>query len=162
MNEKLVKREGHCAIFYDKKHKELFEDKINHNIIFEGKTLKEFKDENILCEIISKCQNLTKLLLKIFAIDDNTFADVFIKFIFLSQLYIEYTISLVTEQEILDEFNFNNFIDSIIGLNKSLETFITSKNINYNYFMAYAFDILFNTLKNSDCVLNRDKITNDI
>ena len=162
MNEKLVKREGHSAIFYDEKHKELFKDKINHNIIFEGKTLKEFKDENILYKIISKCENLTKLLLKIFKIDDNTFPDVFLKFIFLSQLYIEYIIGSVTEQEILDEFNFSNFIDSIIGLNKSLETFITSKNINYNNFMTYAFDTLFKTLKNYDCILDRNKITNEI
>ena len=97
-----------------------------------------------------------------FIIDNDTFPTVFLKFIFLSQTYIEYIIGAATESEITSEFNYNNLLDDIIGLNNKLEKFMSTKNINYSDFMNYSCDTLFNLLKNRDCIKEKERIKKEI
>ena len=97
-----------------------------------------------------------------FIIDNDTFPTVFLKFIFLSQTYIEYIIGAATASDITSEFNYNNLLDDIIGLNNKLEKFMSTKNINYSDFMNYSCDTLFNLLKNRDCIKEKERIKKEI
>ena len=165
-NEILVERENHCAIYYNEDHKNFIETRkvgtINGKCKLKGILLKEFKDEFIHKKIIYNCANLDKLLMNYAIINDETFPSIFLKFIFLSQVFIEYIIGVTTEKEIIAEFNFNNLINDLIGLNKKIEGYIESKNINYNDFMSYSCDTLFNLLKNKDCLKEKDLLINEI
>ena len=67
-----------------------------------------------------------------------------LKFIFLSQLFIEYIIGVSNEKQFIEEFNFNNLINDVISLNKKIEKYIEAKNIVNNDFMFF-FVILFLT-----------------
>ena len=165
-NEILIDRANHCAIYYDENHRDFIEQrkvgKINNKCKLKGILLKEFKDEFILKKVMYKCKNLDKLLMDTFIIDNDTFPTVFLKFIFLSQTYIEYIIGAATESEITSEFNYNNLLDDIIGLNNKLEKFMSTKNINYSDFMNYSCDTLFNLLKNRDCIKEKERIKKEI
>ena len=166
INEILVDRTNHCAIYYDEKHRDFVEQrkvgKINNRCKLKGILLSEFKDEFILKKVIYNCKNLDKLLMDYFIINDDTFPSVFLKFMFMSQTYIEYIIGATTEKEIIAEFNYNNLLEDIISLNNKLEQFISSKNINYGEFMNYICDTLFNLLKNKDCIKERERIIKEI
>ena len=165
-NDILEERENHCAIYYDENQKTFIETrkagKINGKCKLKGILLKEFKDEFILRKILYKCKNLSQLLLNSFSIKDETFSAIFLRFVFLSQIYIEYIIGSTTENEIIAEFNYNNLINDLIGLNKRIEDFITKKKIPYSEFMSYAFDTLFNLIENKDCFKEKGKILEEL
>ena len=61
--------------------------------------LSDFKNEFVLKKIINKCNKLDKLLKYDYDLNDETFPEIFFKYIFLSNYYIEYKIGLVTEEE---------------------------------------------------------------
>ena len=152
-----IERDNHYAIYYDEYQQKYIEERKADEMYgkrLKGKLLKEFKEEFIIQKIIIKCQHLDKLLLKEYNIDDKTFPQEFLRFIFLSQLYIEYKI----ENEIFDEFKINNLFDDLIDLYKRIEEYIKSKNINYTEFMNYSCDALFNLIENIDCLLEKNKI----
>ena len=165
-NEILVERENHNAIYYDEDHKNFIESredgKIKAKSKLKGILLKEFKEKFILKNIINNCANLDKLLINDFEINDETFPSVFLKFIFFSQLFIEYIIGVTIEKNFIEEFNFNNLINVLISLNKKIEKYIEAKNITYNDFMIYFCDTLFNLFKNKDCLKEKDKIEKEI
>ena len=165
-NEILVERENHCAIYYDENQKNFIETrkvgKINNKCKLKGILLKEFKTEFIIQKLLHNCQNLDKILLNFFMVNDETFPSVFLKFMFLSQIFIEYIIGATTENEIIAEFNFNNLINDLIGLNKKIEEYINSKKLNYGHFMSYIFDSLFNLFSNKDCIKEKDLILEEI
>ena len=165
-NEILVERENHCAIYYDENQKNFIETrkvgKINNKCKLKGILLKEFKTEFIIQKVLHNCQNLDKILLNFFMVNDETFPSVFLKFMFLSQIFIEYIIGATTENEIIAEFNFNNLINDLIGLNKKIEEYINSKKLNYGHFMSYIFDSLFNLFSNKDCIKEKDLILEEI
>ena len=165
-NEILVERENHCAIYYDENQKNFIETrkvgKINNKCKLKGILLKEFKTEFIIQKLLHNCQNLDKILLNFFLVNDETFPSVFLKFMFLSQIFIEYIIGATTENEIIAEFNFNNLINDLIGLNKKIEEYINSKKLNYGHFMSYIFDSLFNLFSNKDCIKEKDLILEEI
>ena len=165
-NEILVERENHCAIYYDENQKNFIETrkvgKINNKCKLKGILLKEFKTEFIIQKVLHNCQNLDKILLSFFMVNDETFPSVFLKFMFLSQIFIEYIIGATTENEIIAEFNFNNLINDLIGLNKKIEEYINSKKLNYGHFMSYIFDSLFNLFSNKDCIKEKDLILEEI
>ena len=165
-NEILVERGNHCAIYYDENHKTFIETrkvgKINNKCKLKGILLSEFKDEFILKNVVYNCKNLDKLLMDYFVINDETFPTIFLKFIFLSQVFVDFMIGATNENEIISEFNYNNLLNDIIGLNTNIEKFISSKNINYGDFMNYSCDMLFNLLKNKDCTKEKEKILKEI
>jgi len=128
----------------------------------EGILLKEFKDEFIIKRIIHKCNNLDQILMNYYVINDETLPTVFLKFIFLSQVFIEYTIGSTKENELNAEFNNSNIFEILLGLNKKIEEYINSKNINYNDFLSYYSDILFKLLKAKDCIREKDAIIDEL
>ena len=165
-NEILEERENHCAIYYDEDQKNFIETrkvgKINNKCKLKGILLKEFKIEFIIKKVLHNCQNLDKLLLGTFMVNDEAFPSVFLKFMFLSQIYIEYIIGATTENDIIAEFNFNNLINDVIGLNKKIEDYINSKDLNYGDFISYIFDSLFNLFSKKDCIKERGLIQQEI
>ena len=85
-----------------------------------------------------------------------------LKFIFLSQLFIEYIIGVSNEKQFIEEFNFNNLINDVISLNKKIEKYIEAKNIVNNDFMIFFCDTLFNLFKNKSSLKEKDKIEKEI
>ena len=165
-NEKLVERENHCAIYLDENHRDFIEQiklkKMNNKSRLKGMLLSEFKYKFIDKKLIHNCKQLDKSLMDIFIFNDDTFPSIFLKFMFLSQIYIDFQIGATTEQEIIYEFNYNNLLSDIIDINNKLERFINSKNINYCDFMNYICDTLFNLLKNRDCINEKQRILKEI
>ena len=58
--------------------------------------------------------------------------------------------------------SFNNLINDVIGLNKKIEDYINSKELNYGDFMSYIFDSLFNLFSKKDCIKERGLIQQEI
>lgn len=106
-NEILEERENHLAIYYDEKKKNYIEsgraNKITNKCNLKGKLLFDYQKEFIE-PIINNCPKLDNLLLENYEINEQTFARVFINFIFLSQIYIEYKIEMMNDNEIIEEF----------------------------------------------------------
>ena len=166
-NQILVERDNHCAIYYNQDQRNFIETRICGRIKIKGKLLEDFKKEFILTKIISNCKKLDELLINSNEINDETFPSEFLKFIFLSQVIIEYKIGITSSMEIINEFIFNNLneidenylFNSLFEKEKNFEKYIKSKNIDYNDFICYAFDSLFNILQNIDCIKEKNKIT---
>ena len=87
---------------------------------------------------------------------------IFLAFVLLSQIFIEYTIGSTTENEIMTEFNKKNIFEDLIKLNNKIEEYIISKNINYKYFLSYYSDTLFKLLKIKDCIREKDIIIGEL
>ena len=165
--DKLVERENLTAIHYDENHNKLFETRIysknNNRDKLRGILLKEFKSKFIINRIINKCEKLNKLLLSnCHVINDENLPSIFLAFVLLSQIFIEYTIGSTTENEIMTEFNKINIFEDLIKLNNKIEEYIISKNINYNYFLSYYSDTLFKLLKTKDCIREKDTIIDEL
>ena len=103
---------------------------------------------------------MDKLIIDDSIISDETFPKIFLKFIFLSQIFIEYKIGIITNDEIIKEFNSVNLLDNLIELNKKIEEYLNKNNINYNYFINC--ETLFKLLKNIDCIKEKDKLYKNI
>ena len=165
-NESLVERENHTAIYYNENHKTFVEDRLCGKISgrkcrLKGILLKEFKDEFILIRIINKCKSLDGLLLNNFNINEDTFPDIYMNYMFLSQLFIEYILS-TDEERNFEEFNFDTLFNEVIELNKKIEEYITSKKISLHDFTLNSFDTLFKLFKDVDCIKNKNKITSEL
>ena len=150
------------VIYYDEKHKKNVENrkiKLNKGaIILKG--IEEFKNEFIIKKIINKCKRLDKLILfDEEIINDKIFPQIFVKFIFLSQIFIEFEIGVIEFNEII-ELNPDTLLNKLICLNKKIEQFIKTKNINYNHFINYLCEKLFNLIKNNDLIKEKNKIFN--
>ena len=162
LNEKLVDRENHFAIYYDENQKAYMEDRKGAKKRIKGKLLDEFKEEFINKIMNKKYKNLSDLLiLDKVELNDNTFPNIFLKFIFLSQIFIEYKIGIITEDEIKEELDINNIFNNLINFEKKLEKYITSKKIDYDDFLSYVCDKLFNILKNNDCLKEKNIFNNE-
>ena len=164
INEKPNEKENLYAIYYDENQKNFIQKRKANSIngIFKLKGIEEFKDEFILKKVIDNCESLDKLiLLDNPNLSDETFPEIFIKFIFLSQIYIEYKIGLINSNDI-KELNPDTLFDNLINLNKKIEEYINAKNINYNYFLNYSCEQLFNIIKSTDCIKEKNKIYNTI
>ena len=152
-NEVLEERENHMAIYYDENQKNYIEsgraNKIANKNTLKGKLLQDYKKQFIEVPISNKCQNLKNLLIENNEIDDKTFSKEFIKFVFLSQIFIEYKIGIMTENEKNNEFNETNLLEVLINLNKNIEEFLDKKQKNYHDFMNYFCDYYLNLLKNN-------------
>ena len=168
LNDILIEKDNLYEIYYDQKQKNFIEETILGKKKRKGKFLEEFKNEFIKTKIINKCEHLNEILLTDSCeINDITFPKEFLRFIFLSQIFIEYKISITNENEIKNEFNsgkknsrFNvdDIFNIMINLDKNLEKYIISKNIDYNYFLNYSSDNLYNLFKNNDFLIEKDKI----
>ena len=101
------------------------------------------------------------LLLNNFNINEDTFPDIYMNYMFLSQLFIEYILS-TDEERNFEEFNFDTLFNEVIELNKKIEEYITSKKISLHDFTLNTFDTLFKLFKDVDCIKNKDKITSEI
>ena len=164
INEILVERENHCAIYYDENQKKFIEERkvgvINGKCKLKGKLLKEFKSQFVIKNIINNFQNLDKLIIDDLIINDKTLPKIFLKFIFLSQIFVEYKIGLITKEEIVKEFNSEILLQNLIDLDKKIEEYINKKNINYIHFINS--EELSKILSNIDCIKEKDKIYNNI
>ena len=160
INEVLVERKNHCAIYYDENQKKYIEERKagnnNGKCKLKGILLQEFKEEFIINKIINKSKPLGEFILDGSAIDEQTFPGIFLKFVFLSQIFIDYIIGLITKDELIQEFNSDNILDNLINLNKNIEDYLNTKNIHYNHFINC--EILFNLIKTTDCIKEKDKI----
>ena len=163
-NETTDEKENHYAIFYDEYQKKFIEDRKLKTIngIFKLKGIEELKDEFIIKKIIDNSQSLDQLILvDNNEINDEIFPQIFLKFMFLSQIYIEYKIGIISKNDIM-ELNPDNLLNYLIDLNKKIEEFIKEKNIKYDDFINYLCEKLFNLVKNTDCIRNKEKIFNNI
>ena len=164
VNEKMDEKENHYAIYYDDNQKKFIEDRKLKSIngVFKLKGIEELKDEIIIKKVIDNSQTLGQLIL----IDDNelndeVFPQIFLKFMFLSQIYIEYKIGIISKDDIM-ELNPDKLLNDLIDMNKKIEEFIKEKNINYNDFINYFCEKLFSLFKNTDCIRNKESIFNTI
>ena len=162
LKETLIDRENHFAIYYNKKQKDSIEERKGAKKRIKGKLLEEFKEEFINKIITGKYKQLNELLILEEELNDNTFPNAFLKFIFLSQIFIEYKTGVISEDEIIQEFKHNNIFDNLINFEKKLEKYITSKQIDYNDFLNYVSDLVYNIFKNSDCLKDKTKIGNEL
>ena len=164
----LIERENHFAIYFDKKQKDIIENtkaiKIRGKCTLKGILLDEFKEEFILKKILNKLDNIGELKMENDILDDKTFPDIFLKFMFLSQIFIEYKIGLITEDKLSLDFNYTSktLFSDLINFNKNLIEFLNHKNIDYDNFMNYTLDILFKLIKNFDCLKEKDIIINQL
>ena len=152
------------VIYYDENQKNFIqkrkENSINNN--FKLKGLDEFKDEFIRKKVIDNCESLDKLILLDNPIlNDEDFPEIFIKFIFLTQIFIEYKIGLIESNDI-KELNPDTLLDKVVRINKKIEEYISTKNINYTHFLNYSCEKLFNLIKSTDCIREKNKIFNTI
>ena len=152
------------AIYYDENQKNFIQKRkansINNN--FKLKGLDEFKDEYILKKVIDNCENLDKLILLDNPIlNDESFPEIFVKFIFLSLIFIEYKIGLIESNDI-KELNPDTLFDKLVKINKIIEEYISTKNINFTHFLNYVCEQLFNFIKSTDFIREKNKIFNII
>ena len=150
---------NYYAIYYDDNQKEYIESgrgsKFSH-CKFKGKLLKEYKNEFIIETLVKKSLNLKELILNNEEINDETFSKIFMNFIFLLQVFIEYKIDIMTEEEKTKEFGNLNLLSKIISLNVAINNYMDNKEINYHCFMNYFCDSYANLLENNDCLKNKD------
>ena len=158
--EVLVERENHFAIYYNESQKNFVESGRAGKIgkcKLKGILLQDFKEKFII-PILNNCQKLNQLLLNNNKINDENFSKVFIKFVFLQQIFLEYKTDLITEKEINAEFErIDLLIKEITGINTKIEEFLTTKNIKYHDFMNYFCESYAELLQNEDCLKNKKR-----
>ena len=163
-NEVLEERENHFAIYYDEKQKKYIEggraNKISNNSKLNGKLLKDFKEEFIIEPIFNNNPKLSELLLKNNEINDESFSNVLINFVFLSQIFIEYKIGIMNEDEKINEFNDIDLLNQLINLKNNLENYLNGKKINYDDFMNYFCEYYYEFLKDFDYMKSKEKFYN--
>ena len=157
--EVLVERNNHFAIYYNETQKNYIESGRAGKFSkceLKGILFQDFKKEFIV-PIIDQCSNLGKLLFKYNEINDDNFSKVFINFVFLQKIILEYKIDFITENEINEEFKEINLLNEIIALKEKIEQYLTRKNIKYHDFMNYFCESYAELLQNEDCLRNEEK-----
>ena len=161
LNEILIERENHFAIYYDEAQKTFIEERKGAKKRLKGKLLNQFKEEFVDKKLIDNCKNLKELFsLNDSEIKDDIFAEIFLKYIFLSQIYIEFKIDIISDDEITKEFDNNKIFDNLINFEKKLKLYLESKNIDYNDFLNYSSDTIYNILKNNDYLKEKNNLFN--
>ena len=162
--ESLFERENHFAIYYNENQKSYIESgraSTSNKFKINGKLLEDFKNEFIIEPIINKCLKLDNLLLGNKKINEQNFSEIFIKFIFLQQIYLEYKIGLMTENEKIKEFKKINLLEEIVSLNNKIRDYLeTTRHINYRVFMNYFCESYTDFLEDTDCFKNKEKFYN--
>ena len=152
-------RNNNYVIYYDKQQqKSLENERQNKNIAKSTitiKSLKDLKNEIIEQPLLKVGHKLESLLLNNEEI--NVFK-IFINFIFLCQIFIEYKIGIINENEIINEFGNIDFINEINNLNEEIKNYCDKKNINYYYFINYFCDSYITFLQSNDFVKVKEKI----
>ena len=167
VNEKLVERRNHFALYYDenqKNHLESGKENKNNGVYQNsGKLLEDFKKQFILDPLLNKFSNLNSILLNDrTVINKDTINKLFAKFIFLSNYYIEYKIGIINEEEKNKEFGNIDILNAIKDINEKIKNYVENKNKNYDEFMNYFCDVYCTLLKNIDCVKTKDVFYNYI
>ena len=154
LNQILSEKENSFVIYYNEKKCE--------NCELKKMLLSDFKNEFVLKKIINKCNKLDKLLKYDYDLNDETFPEIFFKYIFLSNYYIEYKIGLVTEEEKKNEFTNTDLLKNIIDLDEKMENYIKTKNLDYDDFFEYSCDFIFNSFKNNDYMKDKNKLLQEL
>ena len=147
------------AIYYEQSQKEYIESGRCSKFSFckyKGKLLEDYKKDFIIDPIINKCANLKDLLFNNTEINENTFSQIFIKCLFLMQVFIESKIGIISEQELIKEFNRVDLLPGIVSINQDIINYMNNKRINYHYFMNYFCDSYCSLLENNDCLKSKD------
>ena len=150
----------YSAIYYDEEQKEYIESgrgsaRFSH-CNYKGKLLVDYKTYFITEPIINKCTNLKEVLLNSEELNEKSFSQIFINYIFLIQIFIEYKNGIFSEEDKNKEFNDLDLLSKIISLNDAIENYLKTKNINYHYFMNSFCDSYCNLLENNDCLKSKD------
>ena len=165
-NEDFMKRTNHYIIYYDEEQKNLIKngaqnEKINASKI-PGKLLEDYKKEFILNPLLNKLPKLNQLLLSNNNVNEDTITKIFIKFIFLCQVFVEYKIKEMSEEEKKREFGEVDLFEEIIKLKQQIENYFKQKGINFDEFMNYFCDVYCTLLKTMDCVKPKEVYFNYI
>ena len=169
-NETLESRENHFAIYYDEKQKNFIEsgraNKISNKCKIKGILLKEFFDKYIQKSILDKCPKVSELLLNNNdEINNNTFSKALKRFIFLSLVFIDDKIGIISEEEKRAEFNKNDISDNILHdlviLNNKIEDFCNNQKENsYHDFMNYFCELYYEHIKSVNILEQKEKFNN--
>jgi len=165
-NKDFMKIKNHFSVYFDEKQKSLVKNDTQSEYTnaskIPGKLLKDYKKEFILNPLLSKLSNLEQLLLTNNYINEKTISKIFIKFIFLCQIFIEYKIEAMSEEEKRREFGEVDLLKEIIKLKEQIENYFIQKRINFDEFMNYFCDDYCSLLKTVDCVKKKEVYFNYI
>ena len=165
-NKDFMKIKNHFSVYFDEKQKSLVKNDTQSEYInaskIPGKLLKDYKKEFILNPLSNKLSNLEQLLLTNNYINEETISKIFIKFIFLCQVFIEYKIESMSEEEKRREFGEVDLLKEIIKLKEQIENYFIQKRINFDEFMNYFCDDYCSLLKTVDCVKKKEVYFNYI
>jgi hypothetical protein len=124
-NEDFMKREKYFIIYYDKQQKNLIKNgahnENNNDSKIPGILLEDYKKEFILNPLLNKLSKLKQLLLTNNNVNEETISKIFIKFIFLCQVFVEYKIKSMSEEEKKREFGEVDLLEEIIKLKEQIE-----------------------------------------
>ncbi len=132
-------------VFYDENQKKKFENVNNNKNEFskyKKYCLSELK-EFMIFPLLEKDFSFEEKLLNNEIINDNNFATIFINYIFLCQINIEYFIL---------EDNYKIDFKKILDLTKSIETYFETKKINIDYYFNMFSDYYINFLQKNDYI----------
>ena len=118
-------------IFYDDNQKNNYEK--NKKIISRGIIIEKYKKKHII-PLFQDSQKLCDILTKNKQINEKNFWKIFIKFIFLSQLFIDFEIGFVKKEEINKEFDNANLFEEIIDFKTKIEDYFNKSKNDLNTF----------------------------
>ena len=159
-NETLVERNNHFALYYDEEQKNHIdsgkENKNNNPGNIKGMLLNEFKQKYILDPLLRKCSKLKNILLNNGnELNDNNISKIFINFIFLCNIYIEYKVEILNDNEKKEELGDIDLLNTIKDLQDKIEKYLEKKGKHFNDFMNYFCDVYCTLLKSIDCLKNK-------
>ena len=159
-NEDFMKRDNHFIIYYDEEQKKLImkePQNENSNVSkIPCKLLEDYKKEFILKPLLNKLSKLKQLLLTDNNVKEETITKIFIKFIFLCQVFIDYKIKEMSEEEKKREFGEVDLLGEIIKLKEQIENYLKQKNIMFDEFMNYFCDAYCTLIKSMDCTKKKE------
>ena len=123
-------------VFHEQDEKKKFENeyKIKNKLPnFKRITLSELKEIMVLPSIKEEFSFKEKLFINE-DINDKNFTNIFINFIFLCQIFIEYQFEFISDEKYQIDFK------QILDLEKSIEVYLETKKINFDYFYNMFID----------------------
>ena len=141
-------------VFHEQDEKKKFENEYkikNKNKLpnFKRITLSELKEIMVLPSIKEEFSFKEKLFINE-EINDKNFTNIFINFIFLCQIFIEYQFEFISDEKYRIDFK------QILDLEKSIEVYLETKKINFDYFYNMFIDYYIEFLKNNDYIKKKE------
>ena len=139
-------------VFHEQDDKKKFENENKNNSKlskYKRITLSELKEIKVTPSIKKQLSFEEKLFINE-EIDDKNFTNVFISFIFLCQIFIEYQFEFISDEKYKIDFK------KILDLNKSIEAYFEAKKINvYNFYNMF-IDEYIEFLKRNDYIKKKE------